>query len=66
MVLCEPGSELRPYVPGEELGRYRIGGEVALFDAEGKSAISGPDFAAAIVAEIDTPTHRRAQFSVAY
>ena len=61
-----PAANYGSYVPGEELGRYRIGGEVALFDAEGKSAISGPDFAAAIVAEIDTPTHRRAQFSVAY
>lgn len=61
-----PAANYGSYVPGEELGRYRIGGEVALFDVEGKSAISGPDFAAAIVAEIDTPTHRRAQFSVAY
>ena len=61
-----PAANYGSYVPGEELGRYRIGGGGALFDAEGESAISGPDFAAAIVAEIDTPTHRRAQFSVAY
>jgi hypothetical protein len=33
--------------------RYRAGGEVALFDAEGGSSISGADFARAIVGEID-------------
>lgn len=40
---------------GQFTGRYRVGGEVALFDAEGGSNISGADFAHAIVEEIDNP-----------
>lgn len=45
---------------------YRLGGEVALTDDHGRSRISGPDFALAIVDEIDTPVHHRAHLSVAY
>ena len=40
---------------GQFKGRYRVGGEVALFDAEGGSNISGADFAHTIVEEIDNP-----------
>jgi hypothetical protein len=40
---------------GQFKGRYRVGGEVALLDAEGGSNISGADFAHAIVEEIDNP-----------
>ncbi|RRO20526.1 NAD-dependent epimerase/dehydratase family protein [Saccharopolyspora rhizosphaerae] len=47
-------------------GTYRLGGEVALTDEHGESHISGPDFALAIVDEIDTPVHHRAHLSVAY
>ncbi|HWH26490.1 MAG TPA: NAD(P)H-binding protein [Pseudolysinimonas sp.] len=61
-----PAANYGSYAPGEELGHYRIGADVALFDAEGNSAISGPDFATAVVAEIGTPTQHRTQFSVAY
>ncbi|SFS80826.1 NAD(P)-dependent oxidoreductase [Saccharopolyspora flava] len=45
---------------------YRLGGEVALTDEQGESRISGPDFALAILDEIDTPVHHRAHLSVAY
>ena len=51
---------------GERTGTFRIGGEVALFDAEGGSNISGGDFASAIVDEIDRPVHHRAHIGVAY
>ena len=61
-----PAMQFGSYVPGEALGRYRVGGEVAFFDEAGVSAISGADFALAIVDEIEKPAHRRAQFSVAY
>jgi len=37
-----------------------------LFDQEGESAISGADFALAVVDEIDTPAHHRAHICVAY
>lgn len=61
-----PAMQFGAYVPGERRGIYRTGGEVAFFDADGVSAISGSDFAIAIVDEIDRPAHHRAHFSVAY
>lgn len=52
--------------PGERTGRYRLGGESPVVDAQGESRISVADLAAAIVAEVETPTHRRARFTAAY
>lgn len=63
---ASPAMQFGAYAPGESLGRYRLGGEVALFDDEGVSAVSGADFARAIVDQIEAPTVRRAQFNVAY
>ncbi|NED89615.1 NAD-dependent epimerase, partial [Streptomyces sp. SID11233] len=37
------------YAPGETTGTYQLGGELPLNDAEGKSAISGADYALAFV-----------------
>ncbi|MFE6366059.1 NAD(P)-dependent oxidoreductase [Streptomyces sp. NPDC057806] len=54
------------YAPGEPVGTFRLGGEVMLADHEGRSFISGADFAVAFVDEIDRPAHRRARFTVAY
>jgi putative NADH-flavin reductase len=65
-LFVSPAMEFSAWMPGEDLGRYRVGGEVALFDAQGKSAISGPDYARAVLDEIETPTHHRAQIGVAY
>lgn len=61
-----PAANFGAHAPGEKLGHYRIGGDIALFDEAGESAVSGADFAAAIVDEIERPVHHRAQFSVAY
>lgn len=61
-----PALEFGAHVPGEALGRYRIGGDVALFDDAGVSAVSGADFALAIVDEIEQPAHRREHIGVAY
>lgn len=61
-----PAGDFGPWVPGEHTGVYRIGGDVLLKDAQGRSAISGADFAEAIVKEIEQPAHRRARFTVAY
>jgi putative NADH-flavin reductase len=54
------------HAPGEPRGRWRVGGDVLLTGEDGRSAISGPDFAAAVVDEIETPRHRRTRFTVAY
>jgi putative NADH-flavin reductase len=61
-----PAMQFGAYAPGEALGRYRVGGEVAFTDDAGVSAVSGTDFALAIVDEIETPAHRRQHISVAY
>ncbi|WP_277209571.1 NAD(P)-dependent oxidoreductase [Isoptericola croceus] len=61
-----PAGTFGSYAPGEDRGSYRVGGDVLLTDDAGESAISGPDFARAIVDEIDSPAHRRTRFTVAH
>lgn len=65
-VFFSPAATYGAWAAGERTGRYRIGGEVALFDADGNSGISGGDFALAVVDEIETATHTREQVGVAY
>lgn len=65
-LFVSPAMEFSAWMPGEDLGRYRIGDEVALFDEHGRSAISGPDYARAVLDEIERPTRHRAQIGVAY
>lgn len=50
----------------ERTGRFRLGKDDLLTGADGKSAISFPDFAIAMADEIETPTHRRERFTVGY
>lgn len=64
-LFVSPAQNYGSYAPGETLGRYRIGGPVAIFDADGNSAVSGTDFALAIVDEIDRHEHA-GHISVAY
>lgn len=54
------------HVPGETTGHYRVGGDALLVDADGRSEISGDDYALALVDEIDTPRHHRTRFTVAH
>ena len=61
-----PAQQFGSYAPGEALGHYRVGGDVAFYDEAGVSAISGADFARAIVDEIENSVHHRVQISVAY
>ena len=63
---ASPAANYGSYAPGEEKGTYRTGGDVAIFDAQGESTVSGVDFARAIVDEIETPAHSGRQFGVAY
>lgn len=65
-LFVSPAMEFSAWMPGEDRGRYRVGGDVALFDQDGKSAISGIDYARAVLDEIERPTVRRAQIGVAY
>ncbi|PHR85126.1 MAG: NAD-dependent epimerase [Colwellia sp.] len=64
-LFVSPAETYVGFNPGKALGHYRIGGDVALRDTNGKSEISGADFALAIVDEIVTPKHT-GHISVAY
>jgi uncharacterized protein len=61
-----PAGGFGSYNPGVATGSYRVGGDILLTDAAGKSEISGPDFALAFVDEIEAPRHHRTRFTVAY
>jgi len=52
--------------PGERTGNYRIGGDQLLTDEEGDSRISIPDYAMAIVEELEEGTGIRQRLCVAY
>jgi putative NADH-flavin reductase len=65
-LFVSPAATFGAFNPGERRGEYRVGGEVAIFDAEGGSHVSGADFALAVVDEIEKGAHRREQIGVAY
>lgn len=53
-------------VPGERTGRFRLGGNQPVMDAEGRSRISYEDLAVALLDEVEIPTHLRQRFTVGY
>lgn len=61
-----PAEVFGPWAEGQRTGSYRDGGDVLVRDAEGKSFISGADFAVAVVDEIEQGRHRRERFTVGY
>ncbi len=52
--------------PGERTGRFRIGGDRAVRDAEGRSRISAEDAAVAIVDEVELPRFVQRRFTAGY
>ncbi|MGH7018860.1 MAG: NAD(P)-dependent oxidoreductase [Brevundimonas sp.] len=50
----------------ERTGQFRLGGDALLVTADGRSAISFPDYAIAMADEIETPKHSRQRFTVGY
>ena len=52
--------------PGERTGKFRLGLDHLLEDAQGQSLISREDFAIAIVDELEKPAHVRRRFTAAY
>lgn len=61
-----PAAGFGSWAPGTATGKYRIGGDRLLVDANGKSEVSGADLADAVLKEIETPTHRNSRFTMAY
>ncbi|PZP93274.1 MAG: 3-beta hydroxysteroid dehydrogenase [Variovorax paradoxus] len=54
------------FAPGERTGKFRLGGDQLLADAQGNSHISMEDFAIALADEIERPQHARQRFTVGY
>ena len=52
--------------PGERTGKFRLGKDAVLIGADGKSRISIPDYAIALVDELEDPRHVRQRFTVGY
>jgi len=52
--------------PGQRTGKFRLGGDELLVNADGKSEISLEDYAVAMIDELETPAHPRSRFTVGY
>lgn len=52
--------------PGERTGKFRLGTDQLLVDAEGNSHVSLEDYAVAMLDEAEKPQHRRSRFTVGY
>jgi len=53
-------------LPGARTGKYRVGTDRVLYDANGVSSISLEDYAVAMVDELEQPQHHRERFTVGY
>lgn len=51
---------------GKRTGKFRLGHNQLLVDANGRSFITVEDFAVAMVDELEKPSHSRQRFTVAY
>ena len=65
-LFVSPAQTYGSYNPGEQLGRYRVSGDVVSFDADGKSEISGADFGLGIVDLAVGDEHHRAHLQLSY
>jgi putative NADH-flavin reductase len=52
--------------PGTRTGKFRLGTDQLLVDANGQSSISTQDFAVAMIDEVERPAHIRQRFTVGY
>jgi len=52
--------------PGGRTGKFRLGRDQLLVDANGHSASSAEDYAIALVGELEKPAHSRQRFTVGY
>ncbi|MFI9307477.1 NAD(P)-dependent oxidoreductase [Streptomyces triculaminicus] len=58
-----PAEEI---APGERTGRFRVGGDQAVRDADGRSRISAEDAAVALVDEAELPRFVQRRFTIGY
>lgn len=62
-VFFSPAGEI---APGERTGKFRLGLDNLVVDAEGKSKISSADYAIAMVNELENPQHINKRFTIGY
>lgn len=55
-----------PANPGRKTGKYRLGKDDLITDAEGNSSISVQDYAKAMVDEAENPAHHKERFTIGY
>lgn len=60
--MLSPAAHLEP---GQRTGKFRLGGDQLLVDAQGESRISLEDYAVAMIDELERPAHPRRRFAVA-
>ena len=58
-----PSAEMKP---GKRTGKFRLGIDQLLVDANGHSSISVEDYAVAMIDELEKPAHIRQRFTVGY
>ena len=54
------------FAPGQRTGKYRFGGDNVIVGADGRSAISYEDFAAAMIDEVEKPQYINKHFTAGY
>ena len=54
------------FEPGERTGKFRLGKDSLIMDANGQSRISMEDYAIALVDELEKPANERARFTIGY
>lgn len=59
-------SPAKSIAPGERTGKFQMGVEKLLRDAEGESFISAEDYALAMLDEVERPRYVRRNFTIAY
>lgn len=53
-------------VPGSKTGKYRLGKDDLIVDAEGNSSISVEDYAKAMIDELENQNHHFQRFTIGY
>lgn len=64
-VFVSPAGKFGSFAPGERLGDYRVGDDVAV-QPEGGGAISGADYALGFLDVIEANNHHRAHINLGY
>jgi uncharacterized protein len=61
-----PPGNFGAHNPGTKTGTFRLGADVLLVTDDGRTEISGADFAIAFADEIEKPAHHQARFTLGY